>query len=88
MDLGRPDPDGDPARSMPGQGDHPTGLALFSAILLALIKRERSGEGSMVHSSLLANGYWANAYMAQAALCGAEVPFRPRRELAVTALSN
>ena len=37
MDLVRPDPDGDPARSMPGQGDHPTGLALFSAILLALI---------------------------------------------------
>ena len=88
MDLVRPDPDGDPARSMPGQGDHPTGLALFSAILLALIRRERTGEGSMVHSSLLANGYWANAYMAQAALCGAEVPLRPRRELAVNALSN
>ena len=88
MDLVRPDPDGNPARSMPGQGDHPTGLALFSAILLALLRRERTGKGSMVHSSLLANGYWANAYMAQAALCGAAVPLRPRRELAVNALSN
>ena len=29
-----------------------------------------------------------NAYMAQAALCGAAVPLRPRRELAVNALSN
>ena len=88
MDLVRPDPDGNPARSMPGQGDHPTGLALLSAILLALLRRERTGKGSMVHSSLLANGYWANAYMAQAALCGAAVPLRPRRELAVNALSN
>ncbi len=88
MDLVRPDPDGDPARSMPGQGDHPTGLALLSAILLALIQRERTGKGAMVHSSLLANGYWGNAYMAQAALCGAAVPQRPRREFAANALSN
>ncbi|MBT7757503.1 MAG: CoA transferase [Rhodospirillaceae bacterium] len=88
MDLVRPDPDGDPARSMPGMGDHPTGLALLSAILLALLRRERTGKGGMVHSSLLANGYWSNAYMAQAALCGATVPQRPLRESATNALSN
>ena len=88
MDLVRPDPDGDPARSMPGMGDHPTGVALLSAILLALYRRERTGKGGMVHSSLLANGYWSNAYMAQAALCGAVIPQRPRREFAANALSN
>ncbi|MFP6771940.1 MAG: CoA transferase [Alphaproteobacteria bacterium] len=88
MDLVRPDPDGDPARSMPGMGDHPTGVALLSAILLALYRRERTGKGGMVHSSLLANGYWSNAYMAQAALCGAAIPQRPRREKAANALSN
>ena len=88
MDLVRPDPHGDPARSMPGMGDHPTGVALLSAILLALYRRERTGKGGMAHTSLLANGMWSNAYMAQAALCGAEVPMRPRRETAANALSN
>ncbi|MDP7546836.1 MAG: CoA transferase, partial [Alphaproteobacteria bacterium] len=88
MDLVRPDPHGDPARSMPGMGDHPTGVALLSAILLALYRRERTGKGGMAHTSLLANGMWSNAYMAQAALCGADVPMRPRRETAANALSN
>ncbi|NQV58586.1 MAG: CoA transferase [Alphaproteobacteria bacterium] len=88
MDLVRPDPSGDPARSMPGMGDHPTGVALLSAILLALYRRERTGRGGMAHTSLLANGIWSNVFMAQAALCGAEVPQRPRREAATNALSN
>ncbi len=88
MDLVRPDPDGDPARSMAGMGDHPTGVALFSAIMMALFRRERTGKGGMAHTSLLANGYWSNSFMAQAALCGAEVPMRPRREAAANALSN
>ena len=35
------------------------------AILLALLHRERSGTGTKVSSSLLANGAWANAYMLQ-----------------------
>ncbi len=88
MDLVRPDPDGEPARSMAGMGDHPTGVALFSAIMMALFRRERTGKGGMAHTSLLANGYWSNSFMAQAALCGAEVPMRPRREAAANALSN
>ncbi len=88
MDLVRPDPGGDPARSMPGMGDHPTGIALLSAILLALYRRERTGLGGMAHTSLLANGVWSNGFMAQAALCGAAVPQRPRRDAATNALSN
>ncbi len=55
----------------PGMGDQPSSLALFGAIMLALYDRERSGRGRRVHTSLLANGAWANAVYLQAALCGA-----------------
>lgn len=88
MHMVRPDPDGGPARSMPGQGDHPSGIALFGAIMLALFERERTGVGAHVHTSLLANGIWANAYAAQAALSGAAMPMRPVREAMPNALTN
>jgi crotonobetainyl-CoA:carnitine CoA-transferase CaiB-like acyl-CoA transferase len=66
---------GVPAISVPGMGDHPSAMALFGAIMLALYQRERTGRGSKVQSSLLANGAWSNAIYLQAALCGAP-PFR------------
>jgi crotonobetainyl-CoA:carnitine CoA-transferase CaiB-like acyl-CoA transferase len=66
---------GPPGVSAPGMGDHPSAMALFGAIMLALYQRERTGQGSKVRSSLLANGIWSNAVYAQAMLCGAE-PFR------------
>ncbi len=53
-------------------GDHPSAMALFGAIMLALFQRERTGQGSKVHSSLLANGAWSNGIYLQAMLCGAE----------------
>lgn len=61
-----------PAVSVPGMGDHPSAMALFGAIMLALYQRERTGHGSKVRSSLLANGAWSNAIYLQAVLCGAE----------------
>jgi crotonobetainyl-CoA:carnitine CoA-transferase CaiB-like acyl-CoA transferase len=64
--------DGVPALSVPGMGDHPSALALFGAIMLALYRRERTGRGGKVGSSLLANGAWSNAIYLQAMLCGAE----------------
>ena len=88
MQMVRPSPESDPARSMPGQGDHPTGVALFGAIMLALFDRQRTGLGQHVHTSLLANGIWANAYSAQAAMSGASMPMRPRREQMGNALTN
>ena len=88
MHMVRPDPDGGPARSAPGQGDHPSGVALFGAIMLALYERRTTGEGAHVHTSLMANGLWANAFNAQAALSGLEVPLRPRREELGNALTN
>jgi formyl-CoA transferase len=79
---------GPPAHSMPGMGDHPTGLALFGAIMMALYQRERTGQGSKVTTSLMANGVWSNSFLVQAALCGADIPYRAPREECPNALIN
>jgi crotonobetainyl-CoA:carnitine CoA-transferase CaiB-like acyl-CoA transferase len=88
MDLVRPSPDSPPSRSLPGMGDHPTGVSLFAAIMAALYKREKTGEGTMVATSLMANGLWWNAIQVQATLCGARVEPRPSRDEPATALAN
>jgi crotonobetainyl-CoA:carnitine CoA-transferase CaiB-like acyl-CoA transferase len=88
MDLVKPSPDSAPARALPGMGDHPTGVSLFAAIMTGLYRRERTGRGSMVSTSLLANGLWMNAVQIQAALSGAKVEPRPAREEAVSAVAN
>ena len=63
-----------------GAGDHPTGMALLSAVLLALFARERTGRGTRVTSSLLASGAWSNSVMIQAKLLGAQFLERRPRE--------
>jgi formyl-CoA transferase len=63
-------------------------VSLFAAIMTGLYRRERTGTGSMVSTSLLANGLWMNAVQIQAALSGAKVDPRPAREDAVSALAN
>ena len=63
-----------------GAGDHPTGMALLSAVLMALLARERSGRGTRVSVSLLASGAWSNAVMLQAKLLGAQFLERRPRE--------
>jgi len=88
MDLVRPAPDAPPSRSLPGMGDHPTGMSLFGAIMAALYQRERTGRGSMVSTSLMANGLWWNAIQVQGILCGARTVVRPPREQSVSALAN
>ncbi|HTO12177.1 MAG TPA: CoA transferase [Candidatus Binatia bacterium] len=88
MDLMRPSPDSPPTRSLPGMGDHPTGMSLFGAIMAALYRRERTGRGAMVATSLMANGLWWNAIQVQGILCGARTPVRPPREQSVSALTN
>ncbi|GIR87018.1 MAG: hypothetical protein CM15mP86_04770 [Gammaproteobacteria bacterium] len=57
-------------------GDHPTGMALYGAIMTALYKRETTGEGCEVSTSLMANGAWANGVFIQAALMDIEFPQR------------
>ena len=63
-----------------GTGDHPSGMALFSAVMLALFQRQTSGEGCRVTTSLLANGVWSNSVMIQARLCEAKFHERKPRE--------
>src|SRR2546426_6915211 len=88
MDLLKPSPDSPPARSLPGMGDHPTGVTLFAAIMTALYRRGQTGRGTMVSTSLMANGLWWNAIQVQAALSGARVEPRPSRDEPATALAN
>jgi formyl-CoA transferase len=63
-----------------GSGDHATGMALLSAVMMALLARERSGRGTRVSCSLLASGAWSNAVLIQAKLLGAQFLERRPRE--------
>jgi len=74
--------------SLPGIGDHPTGVALFGGILLALYQRQITGKGQKISTSLMANGAWSNSCFIQAALCGAEFPPRPGRTTTTNPLAN
>jgi crotonobetainyl-CoA:carnitine CoA-transferase CaiB-like acyl-CoA transferase len=69
-------------------GDHPTAISLFAAIMTALYRRERTGEGAYVHTNLMANGVWWTGIQVQAMLSGAEFERRPAREHASNALHN
>src|SRR5262249_5385796 len=55
-----------------GSGDNATALGLYSAIVTALYRRDRTGKGSYVTTSLLAEGIWSASVSIQAALCGAK----------------
>jgi formyl-CoA transferase len=88
MDQVRAAADTPPARSMPGMGDHPSGTGMYAAIVTALYRREKTGQGSVVKSSLLQNGLWANACAVQTRLFGEHVSHRPLREDAPNALAN
>jgi crotonobetainyl-CoA:carnitine CoA-transferase CaiB-like acyl-CoA transferase len=60
-----------PTLPVSGSGDHATAMSLYSAIVTALYRRERTGEGSYVTTSLLASGIWATAVPIQGALADA-----------------
>lgn len=47
------EPDGVPPACLPGFGDHIAAMTLDYGIMMALYHRERTGEGQMVHVSLL-----------------------------------
>jgi len=78
MDLVRTS-DHPPVRSPPGMGDHPSAMGFYSAIVTALYRREKTGKGGHVGSSLLANGLWANSCSVQSTLCGDKVEAQPPR---------
>src|SRR6202521_1459121 len=66
-DAGEP-----PTWPVAGSGDNATAVGLYSAIATALYRRERTGKGSYVTTSLLAEGVWAASVSIQAALCDAK----------------
>jgi crotonobetainyl-CoA:carnitine CoA-transferase CaiB-like acyl-CoA transferase len=88
MDLVKPGPDSPPARPVPGMGDHPTAMSLYAAVMTGLFRRERTGKGSHVSTSLMANGVWWNGVLTQATLCGEQVVCRAPRENAGNPLHN
>jgi len=79
MDMVRSTSETEMALSMPGMGDHPTAMAMYSAIVTALYRRQLTGKGGVVATSLMANGIWSNSCQVQAALCGYELTGRPAR---------
>jgi crotonobetainyl-CoA:carnitine CoA-transferase CaiB-like acyl-CoA transferase len=67
-----------PTLPFAGTGDSPTAVGLFAAIVMGLYRRERTGKGSYVTTSLLAEGVWSASVAIQAALC--EAKFSPQHD--------
>jgi crotonobetainyl-CoA:carnitine CoA-transferase CaiB-like acyl-CoA transferase len=61
-----------PTLPIPGIGDHATATTLYSAIVTGLYRREKTGAGSHVTTSLIAEGAWAAAAWIEGALNGAK----------------
>jgi crotonobetainyl-CoA:carnitine CoA-transferase CaiB-like acyl-CoA transferase len=61
-----------PTWPVAGSGDNATAVGLYAAIVTAMYRRERTGEGAYVTTSLLAEGVWAASVSIQAALSDAK----------------
>jgi crotonobetainyl-CoA:carnitine CoA-transferase CaiB-like acyl-CoA transferase len=61
-----------PAIPVPGIGDHATAISLYASIVTGLYRRERTGKGCHVYTSLIAEGAWATAAWLAAGLAGAK----------------
>jgi len=61
-----------PTWPVAGSGDNATAVGVYSAIVTALYRRERTGKGSYVTTSLLAEGIWSASVSIQGALSGAK----------------
>jgi formyl-CoA transferase len=48
MDIVRATAETEPARSAPGMGDHPSATGLYAAIVTALYRREKTGQGGVM----------------------------------------
>jgi crotonobetainyl-CoA:carnitine CoA-transferase CaiB-like acyl-CoA transferase len=77
-----------PAIPVPGIGDHATAISLYGSIVTGLYRRERTGRGANVSTSLLAEGAWATAIWLQAALFGAKFTGEIDRKNPPNALAN
>ncbi len=87
MDAVRP-AEGEMALSTAGMGDHPSAMTIFGGIALALYAREKTGKGTKVSTSLMANGAWSNSILIQAALCGGSTYVPPTQAHSPNAMVN
>jgi crotonobetainyl-CoA:carnitine CoA-transferase CaiB-like acyl-CoA transferase len=78
----------DPFLLRSGVGDHTTSLATVSAILAALYERERTGEGRLVQTSLLATGVYVMSSDLAVQLKFGRVASARTRDNPINALSN
>ena len=77
-----------PTLPIPGIGDHATASTLYSAIVTGLYRREKTGQGSHVSTSLIAEGAWAAAAWIEGALNGAKFYGQHNRKRPPNALLN
>jgi crotonobetainyl-CoA:carnitine CoA-transferase CaiB-like acyl-CoA transferase len=83
LDLMREEDASPPPRPPAGMGDHTSAISLYAGIVTALYRRDRTGKGSLVRSSLMMNGAWVNSLVLQAKLYDSKFPPRlARREFA------
>jgi crotonobetainyl-CoA:carnitine CoA-transferase CaiB-like acyl-CoA transferase len=61
-------PGGQPPFQRGGMGDHGAGMTLAAGISAALLARERTGEGQLVHTSLLRHGMYTISFDLNTAL--------------------
>lgn len=87
MDLVRT-ANSEPSISGPGMGDHPSAMTMYAAIMTGLYKREQTGRGGKVHSSLLANGLWTASSSLSCLLAGGSTLARPDPSQPTNALLN
>ena len=77
-----------PTLPIPGIGDHATASTLYSAIVTGLYRREKTGQGSHVSTSLIAEGAWAAAAWIEGGLNGAKFYSQHNRKTPPNALLN
>ncbi len=77
-----------PPAFRPGQGDHPTGLALLSGILAALRVRDRTGQGQLVETALIRTAAWTIACDVAVALVDGEQPNPRARDQAFSPMNT
>ena len=77
-----------PAPPAGGVGDHATAMTLFGAIMLALYRRQQTGEGAMVSTSLAVMGAWANGLQLAGVLAGNDTTARRDEEGWTNPFSN
>lgn len=82
------DEDSPPTLPIPGIGDHATASTLYSAIVTGLYRREKTGAGSHVTTSLIAEGAWAAAAWIEGGLNGAQFYSQHNRKRPPNALLN